>query len=389
MIVQYTVDKMDDFYGNVTLQAATLVTPNLPPYAAITNPPNNAVFPTNVPAAIDVNAYDLDGTITNVAFFDTTNGLTALIGQMTSGPYHFVRTNFAPGAHQFTARATDDGGATFTSTPIGVYVIVGGGLLLGSVAAPPTNVNLSYEGQTDWAHWGLSSANSFDDAHQATVRISNKTILGKGSATQFGDNAVGFDWTNGSQPNVVVSNTTTGIYMAGLSNGFQFTVPADTTRRRLRVYVGLYGAVGRFDASLSDFSAAAYSDTSLSSVYGNAYGVYTLDYFAASPNQALTLTYTLPIAYDDQYGNVSLESASLSLVPASNPILLRNLLGATNGFRFSFATEPGISYTVQYATAPNPTNWLALTNRPGSGGEMFITNATSLPPLRLYRVRSP
>ena len=46
-----------------------------------------------------------------------------------------------------------------------------------------------------------------------------------------------------------------GIYVVGQDNGFEFSVPADTTARTLKVYVGAYNAGMKFDASLSDSSA--------------------------------------------------------------------------------------------------------------------------------------
>jgi hypothetical protein len=89
-------------------------------------------------------------------------------------------------------------------------------------------------------------------------------------------------------------------------------MPADTNGRTLRVYVGLYGAEGKFQAYLSDHSAPAYTDTSLSSIYGSPPAVYILDYRAASSGQTLTVEYTANALFDFDYGNVSVEAATLS-----------------------------------------------------------------------------
>src|SRR6185503_2945853 len=96
---------------------------------------------------------------------------------------------------------------------------------------------------------------------------------------RYTDNAAAFSWTNGT-PTLTANNSTTGIYASGGDNGFQFIMPADMTLRRLRLYVGLYGARGRLEASLSDFSAAPFIEDSLVSAFGNGYRVYTL-YYAA------------------------------------------------------------------------------------------------------------
>src|SRR4029453_17889953 len=105
-------------------------------------------------------------------------------------------------------------------------------------------------------------------------------------AERYADNYTGFSWSDGT-PTVSTTNTTTGVFMPGLTNGFELTLPADTTTRTLKLYVGLYAAQGKFQAWLSDFSARAYADTSLSNFFGNAYAAYTLNYAAASPSQTL------------------------------------------------------------------------------------------------------
>src|SRR5437867_373809 len=81
--------------------------------------------------------------------------------------------------------------------------------------------------------------------------------------------------------------------------------PADRTARRLRLYVGLYGARGRFEASLSDSSAAPFWDGTLESAFGNAYRVYTIHYAAASPGQSLAIRWTASTLFDEHYGNVT------------------------------------------------------------------------------------
>jgi hypothetical protein len=89
-------------------------------------------------------------------------------------------------------------------------------------------------------------------------------------------------------------------------------VPADTSVRTLKVYVSLYGARGNFQAFLSDFSAPAFTDTSLADVYGNSYAVYSVNFAAATPDQTLTVRWTAKDLFDQAYGNVSLQAATLS-----------------------------------------------------------------------------
>ncbi len=184
------------------------------------------------------------------------------------------------------------------------------GSLSGSLGAAATSVNLASEGTTDWAHWGLVDANSFNHKNGATTQIGSITKIGSGDQNRFDDNNVSYSWTGGT-PTASATNTTTGIWTNGSGNGFQFTVPADTTQRTLKVYVGLWRARGKLEATLSDGSAPAYINTGLSNSSDTSNGVYTITYKAASAGQTLTIKYTVDQAFDAQWGNVTLQAATL------------------------------------------------------------------------------
>ncbi|HQR15828.1 MAG TPA: SpvB/TcaC N-terminal domain-containing protein [Nitrospira sp.] len=201
-------------------------------------------------------------------------------------------------------------------TPTIVLTTAGGGsgpLLNGTYTAPASTVNLSTEGTVDWTHWGLSTATSFNHKSGVTSQISNVSAVGGGVAGQYSDNLVGYTWTGGT-PTASATNSTTGLYIVGVNKGFQFTVPADTTQRTLKVYVSAWGAQGKMEAFLSDGSAAGYSDTSLSDPGLSSSGaarVYTFTYRAASANQTLTIRWTNLVQNDPAGGNVTLQAATL------------------------------------------------------------------------------
>src|SRR6185436_14754959 len=114
------------------------------------------------------------------------------------------------------------------------------------------------------------------------------------------------------------ANITKGVFTTGMTNGFEITAPADTTSRTLKVYVGLYAAEGNFQAWLSDFSGVAYTSTTLSNYFGNAYGVFTLTYAAASPGQTLHVRYRSSKLFDQDFGNVTLQAATLVVNSGGN-----------------------------------------------------------------------
>ena len=214
---------------------------------------------------------------------------------------------------------------------------------MGRVAWPTNSVggyqvDLSADGTADWAHWGLSSPASFD--HKAGVpllqQISNFTPIATSTIQALQDYVTEFTWSDGT-PTGSAGPTRTGVFIHGLTNGFRITAPTDTSGRRLKVYVGLYGAEGKLQAYLSDHSAPAYTDTSLrSSPYGNDFAVYTLDYRAASSGQTLIVEYTASTLFDADYGNVSLEAATLSgaNLPTNTPPTV-SLSSPTNNASFT------------------------------------------------------
>lgn len=95
---------------NVTVTAA-----NLAPSVAITNPIDDAVLSSSANVTIQASAEDLDGSVTNVQFFD---GAVSL-GNDATLPYS-VTVRLAIGVHTLTAVASDNLGVTTTSAPVRV-----------------------------------------------------------------------------------------------------------------------------------------------------------------------------------------------------------------------------------------------------------------------------
>ncbi len=176
----------------------------------------------------------------------------------------------------------------------------------------PPSVDLTAISSVDWAHWGYQSAGDFDDKAGGGGQISTFQQIGVNVPTQYGDGLVAYQWSDGNNGNgrhqkTNPPGTTTGVYV--LTGGLQITAPADTTVRRLRVFVGQLNAQGQLDASLSDNSAPAVSDHSYTSTNGVAVNVtYILTYAASSPGQHLTVSWTV---LSNPLGNITLQSASL------------------------------------------------------------------------------
>jgi hypothetical protein len=384
LIVRWTLSMPRAADGNVTLQAAALTAPgaNNPPFATITSPASSAniLSPANI--SIVASAFDVDGTVAKIEFFDG----PAKLGEAPVGGNNFIWNDAPPGHHLLTVRVTDNTEATRSSPPIDIFVHTSGGMLSGGMASSPANVDLTTEGSVDWAHWGLAASNSFNHKDGVVQQIGNFVALGTHPVQQYSNNFTAFSWTDGL-PVEIATATPTGIFVSGYTNGFELGVPAQTTSRRLKVYVGLYGAQGTFQAFLSDSSAPAYTDMSLDSVYDNLYAVYTLDYAAASSGQNLIIRYLLTRPYDVDYGNVTWQAVTLSggnLPPM--PVTIINPMISESRFSFSFETEVNRTYAVQYTVSLAPTNWLTFTNLAGDGTTAHITDTSAGDSQRFYRV---
>ena len=294
--------------GNVTLQSAALTAAGAdsPPSVSLTSPAFNSSFSAGANITLTASANDPDGNVNRVEFFANDTKL----GTDSSSPFSAIWNSAPAGHHVLTAVAYDDAGNVAGSLPVEIFVHSSGGALSGNMATPPTTVNLTLEGTGDWTHWGLISSNSFDRKAGVPARISALTVVGNQPLQQYSNNYTAFSWTDGN-PTPSVGGTPTGVFVAGQQNGFSLTAPADSTPRRLKVYVGLYGAKGNFQAWLSDFSAMAFTDTSLENVWSDSYAVFTIDYTAASAGQSLIVQYRSLDLFDLDYGNVTIQSATL------------------------------------------------------------------------------
>jgi chitinase len=85
----------------------------------LTSPSNGARFTSPVKMSLAATASDADGTVTRVEFF---NGTTKL-GEDTTAPYTTNWNVGAAGTYTITARATDNSGATTTSSAVTVTVV--------------------------------------------------------------------------------------------------------------------------------------------------------------------------------------------------------------------------------------------------------------------------
>ncbi|MEX1308539.1 MAG: InlB B-repeat-containing protein [Eubacteriales bacterium] len=204
------------------------------------------------------------------------------------------------------------------------------GELTGSLTkARYTGVNLTALGDVDWAIWGYSNSGTNtsllpNERKSSGNAISNLTDIDPGTDDplrglgQFRINHT-FNWTNGTN-----ITSATGAYTGlqhninktyEIGDGFSFTVPADTQKRRLIVYAAFHYCVGELTAVLSDGSAASLTlqqNSTNTSTGANEPSRIIIDYSAASDGQTLTVTLTTTLNNVDGNGNTQIYAVALS-----------------------------------------------------------------------------
>lgn len=91
---------------------------NQSPTVSITAPANNTAYTAPASVTINADAADSDGTVKKVEFF---NGSTKL-GEDTTSPYSYTWNNVAAGSYALTAKATDNGNNSTTSSTVNITV---------------------------------------------------------------------------------------------------------------------------------------------------------------------------------------------------------------------------------------------------------------------------
>ena len=102
---------------------------NNAPTVSISSPANNATFASGSNVSISADAADSDGFIRKVDFYAG----STLLGTATNSPYSFTWNNAPVGSFNLTAVASDDIGATTTSSTVAVMINAASGTLSGTV----------------------------------------------------------------------------------------------------------------------------------------------------------------------------------------------------------------------------------------------------------------
>ncbi len=311
LTIKWTVNASFNSFGNITLQAATLSADGSPQLnqAPTVNAGNDQTI--NLPAGASLTGTASDDGLPNPpAAITNTWSQVSGPGTTTFGNANALNTSASfSSAGIYTLRLTVSDSSLSSSDDLIVTVNSAGGVLSVSMSAAPATVDLATEGTADWAHWGLTTATSFNHKAGVASQISNYTRIGSVGVKRQLQSPTSYSWTGGT-PAATASNTTTGVYLTGNGNGFQLSVPADTTGRTLKLYLGVWSAQGKLEASLSDGSAPAVVDTGLINQTATSNAAYMLNYRAGTSGQTLTIKWTVNASFNS-FCNITLQAATL------------------------------------------------------------------------------
>jgi Ca2+-binding RTX toxin-like protein len=256
-----TIGPLDEGINTITIvasDAAGNTTTKTPQVTRDTNPPNTYLdsFAVNDPTA-------------TAAFHGSEAGLTYQCridgGTWVTCTSPYTTPALASGTHTFEVRAIDGVNNADASPVSKSFTVNVPGSLSRTSATAPSSVNLATTGTLDWAHWGSTTATSFDHKSSGGSQISNISLVGSGAAlTRLSGISPASTWTGGT-PTAASTSTTqaTGVSVGGATGrGFSFTVPGGSTASRtLNLYVGAASTTAKIELSLADGSASAITDT--------------------------------------------------------------------------------------------------------------------------------
>ena len=152
---------------------------NASPVVTLTAPVNGASFNVGTAINLTATASDSDGSVAKVEFFQ---GGTKL-GEDTSSPYAYSWTNAAAGTYTITAKATDNAGATTTSSSAAITVNTVGGNV-----APVVSLTSPAAGAVFTAPASVSITASASDSDGSVAKVeffNGATKLGEDTSSPY------------------------------------------------------------------------------------------------------------------------------------------------------------------------------------------------------------
>lgn len=221
---------------------------NTPPAVSLTSPANNTAFTAPATVSLAATASDVGGSIAKVEFF---NGAT-LIQSVTTSPYTFSWTNVAAGTYTITAKATDNGNLSTTSTAATITVGSGNTAPTVSLTSPANNATF-----TAPASVSLAATASDPGGSISKVEFFNGATLIQSVTTS----PYTFSWTNvAAGTYTITAKATDNGNLSTTSTAATITVTSTSTADIIGPDCGTSGSVIAFQVNTSKrANAVSYS----------------------------------------------------------------------------------------------------------------------------------
>lgn len=108
----------DNLQGSSISATVSVTVHSAIPLVMITSPTNGTALGTDGAVTLIASAWDVDGSVASVEFYDGTN----LLGTLGSSPFELILNSLAAGVHTLSAKATDNVGTSGWSLPVNVNV---------------------------------------------------------------------------------------------------------------------------------------------------------------------------------------------------------------------------------------------------------------------------
>jgi subtilisin family serine protease len=210
--------------GNVNYFRWTSPGVNAPPSVQLTAPADGASYLAPATIALAANASDIDGTVTQVAFYAG----SSLLGTVTTAPFTLSWNKVPVGNYTLTAVATDNAGASTTSGAVTVHVVVPpSSTPFGGTAAPiPGLIEAENfdDGGEGIAYHDLTPGNQGGQYRQTDVDIETCTDIGGGYSLGF---VQASEWLKYSVSVATAGSYTLEARLASPGTGATFHVEVD------------------------------------------------------------------------------------------------------------------------------------------------------------------
>ncbi|GKU30564.1 TIM-barrel domain-containing protein [Clostridium folliculivorans] len=237
-------------------------------------------------------------------------------------------------------------------------------------------VNLSQEGTSSWAHYGLNDANSYN--YKSGAQLIGDLVSSAGK-NRLGDSQINMSWNDGA-PVQNADNATQAVYVWGANKGSEIKVKVDKPSR-LKVYTTTWKNDGKFEVISEDGKSKPVVEY-FSSPNGNGYTCWTVDFIPGSGFKAQTVT--VRYTNDMEGGNTSIQGATLS--PLKN--LLEKIQPAADiQIETGTSMEEALSALAKTTTITDnwgkvyevPLNWTMADFDSSKAGQLTATGTFTLP----------